>query len=114
MKRKLFVFSIVLIAAMLVVTPVLAITFGELDGEQHPNVGALLVAWPYPAGAVDIVCTGTLIAPDVFLTTAHCINWMPGAGIPQDGVYVTFDSVYEIGVSTIYPGTYYTQPKLRA
>jgi secreted trypsin-like serine protease len=110
MKRKLFAFVIVLIAASIVFTPVLAITFGELDGDRHPNVGALLVAWPYPDGPVDIVCSGTLIAPGVFLTAAHCVNWMPAYGIPQDGVYVTFDSVYEIGASTIYRGTYHINP----
>ena len=85
MKRRLFISLMVSMAALLLVTPVLAITFGELDGEQHPNVGALLVAWPYPDGPVDIVCTGTLIAPTIFLTAAHCVNWMPGAGIPAAG-----------------------------
>jgi secreted trypsin-like serine protease len=69
-----------------------------------------LVAWPYPDGVIDIVCSGTLISPTVFLTAAHCVNWMPGAGIAPDGVYVTFDSVYEIGVSTMYRGTYHTNP----
>jgi len=110
MKRKLSVLFIVLVVAMLLATPVLAITFGELDGDLHPNVGALLVAWPYPDGAIDVVCSGTLIAPDVFLTAAHCVNWMPAYGIPEDAVYVTFDPVYEIGVSTIYPGTYVVNP----
>lgn len=110
MKSKLFVSAIVLVVALLVVTPVLAISFGELDGNQHPNVGALLVAWPYPDGLIDVVCSGTLITPTVFLTAAHCVNWMPSAGIPVDQVYVTFDSVYEIGGSTIYPGTYYVNP----
>lgn len=110
MKRRLFISLMVSMAALLLVTPVLAITFGELDGEQHPNVGALLVAWPYPDGPVDIVCTGTLISPTVFLTAAHCVNWMPGAGIPAAGVYVTFDSVYEIGVSSSYSGTYHVNP----
>ncbi len=110
MKRKLFVSSIALMAALLLVTPVLAITFGELDGNRHPYVGALLVAWPYPDGPIDIVCSGTLISPTVFLTAAHCVNWLPSAGIPDDAVYVTFDSVYEIGSSTIYPGTYHVNP----
>jgi secreted trypsin-like serine protease len=101
---------VVVLLASLIFMPAQAITFGELDGELHPNVGALLVAWPFPAGVIDIVCTGTLISPTVFLTAAHCVNWLPGAGIPADGVYVTFDSVYEIGVSTIYPGTYFINP----
>jgi hypothetical protein len=35
---------------------------------------------------------------------------MPGAGIPDDGVYVTFDTEYEIGVSTILPGKYHVNP----
>jgi hypothetical protein len=110
MKRKLFVVATVLAAALLLATPVFGITFGQLDGERHPNVGALLVAYPYPDGPIEIVCSGTLIAPDVFLTAAHCVNWMPSEGIPADDVYVTFDSVYEVGVSTIYPGTYYINP----
>jgi hypothetical protein len=110
MKRKFFVLATVLLAALLAATPVLAITFGELDGERHPNVGALLVAWPYPDGPIDIVCSGTLISPTVFLTAAHCVNWMPEAGIDQHDVFVTFDSVYEIGVSTIYRGRYYINP----
>jgi secreted trypsin-like serine protease len=110
MKRKLMVLGTALLVAFLVVSPALAITFGELDGEGHPNVGALLVAWPYPDGPIDIVCSGTLIAPSVFLTAAHCVNWMPSAGIDTHDVYVTFDPVYEIGVSTIYRGTYYINP----
>jgi hypothetical protein len=109
--KKYFVSIIfIVLLALLITIPGRAITFGELDGELHPNVGALLVAWPYPDGPVDIVCSGTLISPTVFLTAAHCVNWMPSAGIPVDQVYVTFDSVYEIGVSTIYPGTYYPNP----
>jgi len=95
---------------LLLVTPAMAITFGELDDSQHPNVGALLVAWPYPDGDIDIVCSGTLVSPMVFLTAAHCVNWMPSAGIPPEAVYVTFDPVYEIGNSTIYPGTYQVNP----
>jgi len=110
MKRKLLMIGTILLAALLAATPALAITFGELDGEQHPNVGALLVPWPYPGGPIDIVCSGTLIAPDVFLTAAHCVNWLPDEGIPPHDVYVTFDTFYEIGVSPIHRGTYYVNP----
>ena len=45
MKRKLWIFVSVIAAALLFATPVFGITFGQLDGERHPNVGALLVAW---------------------------------------------------------------------
>jgi len=110
MKRKIFILGSILLVAMLVATPALAITFGELDGELHPNVGALLVAWPYPDGPIDIVCSGTLISPTVFLTAAHCVNWMPDEGIQPNDVYVTFDTVYEIGVSPIHQGTYHVNP----
>lgn len=110
MKRKFLMFMAVFLVALLVVTPALAITFGELDGERHPHVGALLVAWPYPDGPIDIVCSGTLIAPTVFLTAAHCVNWMPGEGIAPHDVYVTFDSVYQVGSSTIHRGTYQVNP----
>ena len=110
MRGKLFIAVVVLAAALLLATPVFGITFGELDGERHPNVGALLVAWPYPDGDIDIVCSGTLISPTVFLTAAHCVNWMPGAGIQPGDVYVTFDTEYEIGSSTILSGTYYINP----
>ena len=87
------------------VTPVLGITFGELDGDQHPNVGTFL--------SEDRVfyCTGTLIAPDVFLTAAHCINKLPGFGVPEDDIYVTFDSVIDDPSSvTKYKGRYYVNP----
>lgn len=110
MKRKFLVLVTVLLTVLLAATPVLAITFGELDGERHPNVGALLVAWPYPGGTIDIVCSGTLVSPTVFLTAAHCVNWMPGEGIDPNDVYVTFDTAYSAGVSTLQRGTYHVNP----
>jgi hypothetical protein len=51
--------------------PAAAITGGQPDGEGHPNVGLMIAdvdgepAWR---------CTGTLIAPRVFLTAGHCVG----------------------------------------
>lgn len=44
----------------------IAITYGAPDGNRHPNVGALLA----PAASSDgtwAACSGTLIAPTIFL-----------------------------------------------
>lgn len=113
MKNKLLVAATVLAASLILVTPVLGITFGELDGDRHPNVGAMLRVLPYPGGEIKFRCSGTLIAPDVFLTAAHCVNNLYLLGYPEDDVYVTFDSVYiDSNTSTIYPGTYH--PNLNA
>jgi hypothetical protein len=89
-----------------------ATTFGELDGDLHPNVGALIWdnPWDDPDEGKDVVCSDTLIAPNVFLTAAHCVNWMPSYGIPADGVWVTFDSVFDAETGIFYEGTYYINP----
>jgi secreted trypsin-like serine protease len=78
-----------------------AITFGEPDGNGHPHVGALLFidddgAFPY--------CSGTLIAPQVFLTAAHCdIQAITGT----DQVAVTFDpQIVSESLPTVYTGTF--------
>jgi len=63
-----------------------AITNGAPDGNGHPQVGALLAQQAYPDGTWA-ACSGTLIAPNVFLTAAHCDE-----GVSR--VAVTFDSSY--------------------
>lgn len=92
---------IVLTALLSIATPVRAITNGELDGKQHPNVGGLLSPTQYSDGTW-LTCSGTLISPTVFLTAAHC-----DAG--TSSVAVTFDAAYEAG-DKIYTGTWYADP----
>jgi hypothetical protein len=51
-----------------VLTP--SITYGQLDGDEHPHVG-LMVAKD-AAGAPMWRCSGTLLSPTLFLTAGHC------------------------------------------
>jgi secreted trypsin-like serine protease len=77
----------------------LAITYGQPDGNRHPNVGALVGTFD---GETYPYCSGTLISPTVFLTAAHC-------GDDGSTVYVTFDSTYT-SKSKLYTGTFHSDP----
>ena len=95
--------SLLLTAAL--AGPSSAIVYGDVDeANQYSNVGALI-------GDVDgekyVFCTGTLIAPDVFLTAAHCVD---------DGatMWVSFDQAITEPVTsppnTLYEGTAQAHP----
>lgn len=77
-----------------------AITYGEPDGGDHPNVGAIIRE--YSDGTREVWCSGTLISPTVFLTAAHCVD-------DDLTVYVTFDSVWTSS-SKLYSGTVHLHP----
>jgi hypothetical protein len=109
MKRILLVLATMAAAVLLASGMASAITYGQPDGNLHPYVGALVVA---DEQGEFSGCTGTLIAPDVFLTAAHC-TW----GIEQDieqGLLefrgVTFDDVYDPATRVVYPGTLHSHP----
>jgi hypothetical protein len=89
------------IAAMLFIAVVVAfaITYGQPDGNRHPNVGALVGTFD---GQTYPYCSGTLISQTVFLTAAHC-------DIGESTVYVTFDSVYT-SRSRLIRGTFHGDP----
>jgi hypothetical protein len=75
MPRRSFV-PLVVLAALLVATPVGAITYGQADGNKHPNVGAL-IGYFAPADVSFVLCSGTLVAADLYLTAAHCVVGLP-------------------------------------
>lgn len=94
---------------MLAVTPALAIKYGEPDGERHPYVG-LMVAQDADGNPLWR-CSGTLIAPQLFLTAGHCTE------DPAERVEIWFDADVESGIpDNGYPyegdvsGTPYTHP----
>jgi hypothetical protein len=71
MKIKLTLVAIVLVL-VLVVPIALAITNGQVDtNNTYSNVGCLVFA--PPGSPPDVVCSGTLIHPRVFLTAGHAL-----------------------------------------
>lgn len=71
-----------------------AITNGEPDGTAHPYVG--LVGFYDGDGAYVQRCSGTLIAPTVLLTAAHCA--FDDNGVRLDEARVWFDPALGAGV----------------
>lgn len=69
--KRISIFVIVVLVLVAGIQPAAAITGGELDGEGHPNVGLMIAEID---GEPQWRCTGTLIAPRVFLTAGHCVG----------------------------------------
>lgn len=71
--------ALVTVIALLVVTmsPALAITDGDLDGEDHPAVVLILTEVD---GGPAFRCTGTLLSATVVLTAGHCVSNYPDTG----------------------------------
>jgi secreted trypsin-like serine protease len=92
-------FSIAVAVVLLFALPALAITYGQVDGKLHPNVGALVGQY---SGGYYPYCSGSLISPTVFLTAAHC-------NIGEARVLVTFAPDFD-GQAKLLAGTYYADP----
>jgi V8-like Glu-specific endopeptidase len=101
MPKKLAVAALAAAALAFAATAV-AITNGSPDGNGHPYVGALLAQQAFSDGTWE-ECSGTLIAPRVFLTAEHCDE-----GVSR--VAVTFDSSYDAATGTTYWGTWHGDP----
>lgn len=97
-----------LTSAMLVLalaTPATAIVYGEVDSEnEFPNVGALIAQFP---DGKFLICSGTLVAPTVFLTAAHCVD-------EGEQMWVSFDPTIHEPVTKqtnkIYSGIAHAHP----
>ena len=85
------------------------ITNGVPTGSDFGAVGALLFDFGAD-GSLDGLCTGSLIAPTVFLTAAHCFLSLP----PIVQLYVTFDPALTLPPGPLIAAeTFHVHPDFR-
>lgn len=101
MKRFTVSFALVLVVALIFATTVGAITWGEPDNGEHPNVGTMIFV---QNGVGYWSCTGTMIAPRVMLTAGHCVEEL---GNINDLTYVRFDDDALAGLGDYWVGDHY-------
>jgi V8-like Glu-specific endopeptidase len=94
-KKMLFVVFLLIVILTFSVSPVGAVTDGQLDGEGHPYVVLLLME---VGGQPAFRCSGTLLSPTVLLTAGHCTDNFPGE--PYTGMRVFTESDVEAGIGT--------------
>jgi hypothetical protein len=95
MRTKLLVLVAVVAMMLIMVTPIAAITDGELDNGRHPYVG-LMVAQDANGNPLWR-CSGTLLSSKIFLTAGHCTEapaaraeiWFADGPIPVDPNYTS-------------------------
>ena len=92
-----YTLPVVILAALLFTARVRAITYGFVDTTNaFSNTGAFVVK--APDGRVFPICTGTLIAPAVFLTASHCTLFYELDLAPEGYVAaVSFDNPIPFG-----------------
>jgi trypsin len=112
--RRLLLVAAIVGSALVTAAPASAITFGQFDANRHPSVGALFADWDPDSPGLDLLCTGTLISREDFLTASHCTVFLPDVGVAPHDVYVTFDPDPLKADGTLKPttplqrGTYHT------
>ena len=97
MKKFTLIISIVLILTLILAGTAFAITDGELDGEDHPNVVLLIMD---VGGEPTWRCSATLLSPTVVLTAGHCTSNYPDE--PFTGMRIFTESDVQNGDNT-YP-----------
>jgi hypothetical protein len=90
MVKKTLMVALSIAIAAIAISPIAAITNGELDGNRHPYVGLMV------AQAADGTplwrCSGTLLSATLFLTAGHCTE------APAAHVEIWFDADVESGI----------------
>jgi len=88
---KRLIVAAVATTALVAASSAYAITHGQRDGNAHPNVGAMMFGDPSAGDTLQLVCSGTLVAPQVFLTASHCTDYLLNELHITD-VWVTFNT----------------------
>jgi secreted trypsin-like serine protease len=89
---KKLILACAVVAALVSAGSAYAITNGQHDGNAHPNVGAMMAFDdPSQPSTLQEVCSGTLVAPKVFLTAAHCTDFLLNE-LHTTTVFVTFNT----------------------
>jgi secreted trypsin-like serine protease len=104
-RRLMRVAAVLAITTLVTSEPAAAITYGQPDGNLHPNVGAMIRR--RSDGVYRILCSGSLISPTVFLTASHCTTFLEQQGISD--VWVTFDPTFT-QTSKLIRGTMHSNP----
>ncbi len=89
---------LVVVGLVVAAVPVRAITYGQLD-TSHPFVGAIVLQGN--AGWTSEFCSGTLIAPRVFLTAGHCTSAIDAYVSSAAQVHISF------GPDVLTPSTWH-------
>lgn len=110
MRATRLISTIAAVASTWVVAgPASAITNGSPDGSAHPEVGVVVAQL---RGSMHYGCSGTLVAPTVFLTAAHCNPAL--IGVPVTGLGVYFNSTQLdpnlIPATDLHAGTFVPSP----
>jgi len=87
MKKFYISLAVALVFVLSVVGVAGAITWGEPDNGEHPHVGTMIFLNTELSNTGLYSCSGTLIAPRVFLTAGHCVET---ADNPNELTWVRF------------------------
>jgi len=101
----------VAVAAVILAGAAKAIVGGQLDGSLHPSVGFLLGI--DAQGRPFYSCSGTLVAPRLFVTAAHCTGGLEGL-VPSE-VHIVFGPSVTLPSPSVYvTGHAYPNPRFHA